>query len=327
MPEGDLKARNPAIAGLLSFLLPGLGQLYNGQPQLALLVFAIVYGGATMCGLRFIGALGAADPRGALGTVLFWGGLTTFAWLGGVVQAVFTALERAEYFLARYNHPLVYLGIVVAAYGLAPALLGRTVFQWMLTRNGIRTEQQVAEWRARMDALRSGTAAARRPQAVQAQSPSPAPTLTGAEPIELPDPEIAARGAATAIHLVLVGGPDGGVYDMHTAQPTCTFRPVPEASWTNLYANPADSLGVTAVQFRVVVDTGTTTAFQINVNLGNVPRGRAYFVEGRAAAPGDSRPSATVVRRGTGAVIRIVGETAERVRIEATVHCRQVLTE
>jgi hypothetical protein len=324
MPEGDLKARNPALAGLLSFLVPGLGQLYNGQPLIGLALFGSVYGGALLSGIRFIGALGATDPRAALGKVMFWGGLATFIWLGGVVQAVFAALDRSEYFLLRFNHPAVYGAIIVTVYLLGPWLFGGAVGRWMLAQNGIITEQQVADWRSRMSALRAGAAAARQTQAVRESKP--APQLPAVPiPIDLPDPEVAARGAATVIHLVLVGGQDGGVYDMHNAQPTCSFQRGTEPSWNNLYANPSDSLGVTAIQLRIATDTGTTANFQVNVNVGNVPRGRAYFLDGRIPEEGTARPSATVVRRGTGAVIRIVGETAQRVRIEATVQCRRVV--
>lgn len=324
MPQGDLKARNPAIAGLLSFLMPGLGQVYNGQPLIGAAVLVSVYAGSLLCGIRFIGALGAADPRVALGKVMFWGGVAIFLWLGGVVQAVFAALDRSEYFLLKYNHPLVYACIIAVAYVAAPLTLSGPVFRWMLARNGITTEQEVAEWQSRMAALRTGAKATR--QADSIREPAPPPSAAPVSiPVDLPDPEVAARGAATVIHLVLVGGPDGGVYDMHTAEPTCTFRSGKEPSWTNLYANPSDSLSVTAIQFRVAADTGTTNNFQLNVNVGNIPRGRAYFVDGRTVQESSTRPSATVVRRGTGAVIRIVAETPERVRMEATVQCRSIV--
>jgi hypothetical protein len=324
MPEGDLKARNPAIAGLLSFLVPGLGQLYNGQPKIGAAFLASVYGSALLCGIRFIGALGATDPRAALGKVMFWGGVAIFLWLGGVVQAVFAALDRSEYFLLNYNHPLVYAGIIAVLFVAAPLAVGGPLLRWMLARNGITTEQQVAEWQSRMAALRAGARATRQVDSLRDQKPAPPPTAVSI-PVDLPDPEVAARGAATAIHLVLVGGPDGGVYDMHTAEPTCTYRGGKDPSWTNLYANPSDSLSVTAIQFRIAADTGTTNNFQLNINVGNIPHGRAYFVDGRTVQESSTRPGATIVRRGAGAVIRIVAETPERVRIEATVQCRSIV--
>jgi hypothetical protein len=324
MPEGDLKARNPAIAGLLSFLMPGLGQLYNGLPWVAAGFLVAVSAGALLCGIRFIGALGAADPRVALGKVMFWGGAAIFLWLGGVVHAVFSALDRSEYFLRKYNHPVVYAGVIAVAYVAAPLTLSGPVGRWMLAQNGIRTEQQVAEWQSRMAALRTGAKAARQADTLR-EARGATPPATVSIPIDLPDPEVAARGAATVIHLVLVGGPDGGVYDMYTAEPTCSFRSGKDPSWTNLYANPADSLSVTAIQFRIGADTGTTNNFQLNVNVGNIPHGRAYFVDGRTVQASSSRPGATIVRRGAGAVIRIVAETAERIRIEATIQCRSIV--
>jgi hypothetical protein len=152
------------------------------------------------------------------------------------------------------------------------------------------------------------------------------PALSEVEPGKQPDPEVAAQGAATAIHLVLVGGRDGGIYDMHTAVPICTFRRGSQPSWTSLYANPGDSLGVTAFQFRIPIETGETDRFQVSVNIGNMPRGRSYTVDSRSGAPppGDVLPRATVERRDNGAVIRIVGESPERVRFEATVRCRKI---
>jgi TM2 domain-containing membrane protein YozV len=321
MQEGDVKPRNPAIAGALSFLTPGLGQLYNGQPGVGVAFLVAVFLTALLCGTRFIGALGSPDPRLALGKVMFWGGLSTFLWLGGVVQAVFAALDRPEYALRRFNHSLVYVGAVVGACVIAPLALRRPVVRWMLAQNGITTEQQVADWETRMAALRAGARAARRgPEPAE----TPAPTVTVPSG-PLPDPEVAARGAATVIHLVIVGGPDGGVYDMHSKEPSCAFRGGAEPSWTNLYANPADPAGVTAIQFRIGADTGSTNNFQLNVNVGNIPRGRAYFVDGRTAQVGSTRPSATVVRRGAGAVIRLQAETADQVRLEATVQCRSIV--
>lgn len=326
MSEGDLKARNPLFAGLLSFLVPGLGQLYNGQPQLAALFFGGVWGASLMSALRFVGAIGAAaEARAALGSTLFWGGLATLLWLGGIVQAVFAALDRSDYFLQKYNHPLVYAGAIAFLWVGVPVLLSESMFRWLLARNGVETEEQITQWMMRMGTFRAGTTQPA-PVAVVPESIPAVPELPDIDRPRQPDPEVAARGAATVMHLVLVGGRDGGIYDMHTAVPICTFRRGPQPSWTSLYANPGDSLGVTAFQFRIPVDTGSTARLQVSVNIGNLPRGRSYVVDSRSGEPppGDVLPNATVERRGAGAVIRIVGESPERVRIEATVRCREV---
>jgi len=326
MSEGDLKARNPVLAGIMSVLVPGLGQLYNGQPQMAALFFAGVAVASLMSLLRFVGAVAAEDPRAALGSTLVWGGIAAFLWLGSVVHAVFMALDRSEYFLQKFNHPLTYIGAIALLYVAGPVLLGQPLFRWALARNGVETEDQLTRWMMRMGALRSGTAAPPPPTTAVPDARPVEPATPEADRIKLPDPEVAARGAATAIHLVLVGGQDGGIYDMHTVVPICTYRGGAQPGWTLLYANPGDSLGVTALQFRIPVDTGMTRRFQVSVNVGNLPRGRHYVVDSRSGAPppGDVLPSATVERRGETAVIRIVGESPERVRIEATVRCREV---
>jgi len=325
MSEGDVKARNPALAGFLSFLVPGLGQLYNGQSQLAALFCIGVNGSVVMSMIRFIGAVGSADARAALGSTLMWGGLATLLWLGGIVQAVFAALDRPEYFLRKYNIPAVYAGAIALYWVAVPVLFSKPLFRWMLARNGVETEAEVTAWMMKMGAFQSGVPAPA-PAATEPESAPAAFAVPEEPPAKQPDPEVAAQGAATAIHLVLVGGRDGGIYDMHTAVPICTFRRGAQPSWTSLYANPGDSFGVTAFQFRVPIDTGETDRFQVSVNIGNMPRGRSYAVDSRSGGPppGDVLPRAAVERRGGGAVIRIVGESPDRVRFEATVRCRRV---
>ncbi|MBK6778170.1 MAG: hypothetical protein IPI38_14080 [Gemmatimonadetes bacterium] len=315
MSEGEIRARNPAIAGVLSLLLPGLGQLYNGQPGLALGVCLVVYGSALLGLSRVIALLGATDPRPLITGVLVPVGVFTMGWIGSVVLAVFTALDRPEYELRPYNRGLVYAGLLVFVYVVFPVATTDGVLRWLLARNGIRTPEQVAAWGARVEALR---ASARQRGTAVADSMVEIPNLEIATP---PDPEVLARDAATVIHLVLVGGPDGGVYDVFSTPPSCTYRGGAAPSWANLYTDPSDSLGITAVQLQVDADTGTTRAFQLSVNVGNLPTGRSYVVDGRSVRE-DTPPSAVVERRGAGAVLRLVGTTETGVRVEATVQCR-----
>ncbi len=321
MSTGDTKARNPAIAGLLSLLVPGLGQLYNGQPGLMALAIAVCYGSALAATSGAIGALAAPDPSQGLGGVMLWGGVAVFAWIVAIVQAVFAALDRPGYELQGYNRAPVYLGVLALFYLVAPFAIARPVTAWLMTRNGIRTPEQVAAWTARVASLRQGADAAATEVSAARQAELPVPDLQIEDPV---DPEVAAAGAATVIHLVLVGGPDGGVYDMYSTEPTCIQQGGAAPSWANLYARPEDSLGVTAVQVVVNAESGTTRAFRISVNMGNLPEGRSYLADGERGQPGDVPPSATVDRRGAGAVLRVLGTTDQGVRIEATVQCRAV---
>lgn len=66
--------REPFIAGLLSFLIPGLGQIYNGQ---------ILWG-------------------------LLWLILTGFSWIGSAGTLGWIAHLLAAYFAYKYakNHPI-----------------------------------------------------------------------------------------------------------------------------------------------------------------------------------------------------------------------------
>lgn len=321
MSAGEIRARNPAVAGLLSLLSPGLGQLYNGQPGLMALAFVACYGTALAATSAAIGALAMPDPSQGFGRVMLWGGVAVFAWIVSIVQAVFAALDRPEYELRGYNRAPVYLGILALFYLVLPFTLARPVTAWLMARNGIRTPEQVAAWTARVESLRRSAGGPATEVSGAGQAELAVPDLEIQEPV---DPEVAAAGAATVIHLVLVGGQDGGVYDMYSTEPSCVHQRGDAPSWANLYARPEDSLGVTAVQLQVNTDSGTTRDFRISVNLGNLPAGRSYVADGGTFEPGGVPPSATVDRRGAGAVLRLTGTTDRGVRIEATVQCRRV---
>ena len=89
------RRRNPASAGCLSCIIPGLGQFYNGQPEKGCLQFGMVSGGVTYA--FFVGMAelydsfggGSSDPSDAV----FYGslGIAAFAWLWSVIDAVESA--------------------------------------------------------------------------------------------------------------------------------------------------------------------------------------------------------------------------------------------
>jgi TM2 domain-containing membrane protein YozV len=314
MPQ--TKPRNPVLAALASLTVPGLGQLYNGQPRLAA-AWVIAYLGATGAFVvRVFDRLSSADPgEGVLGS-LGWVGVLGLLWLGGVVQAVFAALDRPDYELRDYNRWSVYVGAFLVAYVLLPLAAAFPLARWVMARNGIHTAEARAEWLARARGVRPGAALSR-------------PAEREGEPVkvqvDIPDPAVAARGAITVIHLTVVGGPDGGIYDIATADRACSHRAAgDQPSWAGLYANPEDPSRITAVQFRVPVNQGESSDFMLSVNVGNLPDGRSYLVDSRRPWGENGRGSATVEPRGAGSVVRLTGTTAEGVRIEATVQCREV---
>ncbi len=98
--------RSPWLAGLLSFILPGIGQVYCGKLVRGL-IFGILYGLAIPATLGFLAYVRPAP------TVLF-GLLALVAALGVVVAAVADAYRlavrtRLDYERKAYNRPAVYL--------------------------------------------------------------------------------------------------------------------------------------------------------------------------------------------------------------------------
>jgi hypothetical protein len=214
----------------------------------------------------------------------------------------------------------VYVAAYLLSYVALPLLLAFPVARWIMARNGITTPEQRAEWLARIQRAGGGAG----PGVLVGAPAGPPADLK----IDIPDPEAAAAGAATVFHVTLVGGPDGGIYDATSAEPVCTHRSTGgEPSWAGLFANPRDSAGITAVQFRVPIEAGETNDFQLSLNLGNLPHGRSYVVDGRRPWGEKGRGRASIQRRGDGAVIRFDAATAEGVRVEAIVQCRVVAQE
>jgi signal peptidase I len=97
-PLGDIHPRNPWIAALLSFALPGLGQLYNGDLNKALLLFLgfllIGVPGVTISALYVPGVL--MLPVLLISAVLtlgVWGIATADAWREATRRQVYTRRE------------------------------------------------------------------------------------------------------------------------------------------------------------------------------------------------------------------------------------------
>jgi len=101
------KPRKWWIAGILSLLEPGLGQIYNGQARkgIIMLVLPILVSTALVLGLT-------SENMLALMVILM---LLSVAYSIYVIgDAIVTALERkTEYQLQRYNRLTTYIGIVV----------------------------------------------------------------------------------------------------------------------------------------------------------------------------------------------------------------------
>jgi len=102
--------RNAVVAGVLSVLMPGLGQLYNGQGRKAIFLFV---GG----GILLVLAQLARVPYYFWGFCLTMGGVLTFR-IFLIVDAVTVARRSGEFVPRRYNKPIVYIGICVGIFVL-----------------------------------------------------------------------------------------------------------------------------------------------------------------------------------------------------------------
>jgi signal peptidase I len=107
----EMRKRNPFIAGLLSLLAPGLGQIYNGKGALGL-VFFIIY-----IALPFFWAV-TGWPRHFIGLVAL--AIATIAFcLFTIVHAFIQARGIKETGLRKYQTIPVYAFIIILSLGLA----------------------------------------------------------------------------------------------------------------------------------------------------------------------------------------------------------------
>lgn len=97
------KPRSAWLAGLLSLVCVGLGQLYNGQPVKGAIAFGLALGVA-------LAAAMADAPATFNGMLLALAGGAVIQ-IGAVVDAVISARARAVYELQPYNQWFVYLGV------------------------------------------------------------------------------------------------------------------------------------------------------------------------------------------------------------------------
>jgi signal peptidase I len=107
---GQAKRRRPILACLLSLLLPGLGQLYNGQPRRAAVFFAVDLCAALLLFPVLSGTTFAHLLRGMLlvVTILVWRVLCA-------ADAYRLARRQGALVLRSYNRAWVYAGL----YGLS----------------------------------------------------------------------------------------------------------------------------------------------------------------------------------------------------------------
>lgn len=105
----ESKKRNPVLAGVLSLVIPGLGQLYNGQLKKGIIFFGADF---VLPILLFLLGIQRQFP-GLVALVLFM----TCMWLFIIGEAFFTALRKKEVVLKPYNKWYIYILIIILVSG------------------------------------------------------------------------------------------------------------------------------------------------------------------------------------------------------------------
>jgi signal peptidase I len=135
------KPRSGFIAFLLSLLLPGLGQVYNGQPKKAVIFFSLLLLFPLLFGLT-------------RGTTFFYGLLSLFVIeialrIYIIIDGVKNAKQQKEYVLKPYNtwyyHLLIAIGMlaILMVYDIS-TVLGTQTFKIPTTSNN--PTFQVGDW-------------------------------------------------------------------------------------------------------------------------------------------------------------------------------------
>lgn len=114
------KHRRPLVAGLLTFLVTGLGQVYNGEAGKGMVLFLL-----RIVPLMLIPVYGTHDMT--LTQIRFtalMAGVSTLVWFAAVFEAVWSAGGKGAMSLKEYNSTMMYiLYALFGSIGLSAALL------------------------------------------------------------------------------------------------------------------------------------------------------------------------------------------------------------
>ena len=113
MPSPDISPRRPLLAMTLSILLPGLGQLYNGQLNKGIFLFLVF----VFISTPFVALVALTLPAQWLMPLLILSlVLTLVLYLFGIWDAWRVARRSADYRLHEWQQPAIYVALVLFAY-------------------------------------------------------------------------------------------------------------------------------------------------------------------------------------------------------------------
>ncbi len=118
--QNSTQPRKPLVAALMSLVLPGFGQLYNGELNKAIWLF-LVFAFLTVPGMALIALY---LPNGwMLPTLLLSFVMTLSTWIFGMVDAWRSARSKQDYSIRSWQVSGVYLLVLVLCDALALPLL------------------------------------------------------------------------------------------------------------------------------------------------------------------------------------------------------------
>ena len=106
------KPRNPLMAALMSFILPGFGQLYNGEVNRGLLLFI----GFALCSIPLMVLIALYLPSSLMLPMLILANIVAIGlWVYGIGNAWKTARKLKDYTLKAWQTAGVYLAVFLCA--------------------------------------------------------------------------------------------------------------------------------------------------------------------------------------------------------------------
>lgn len=115
----ELTPRKPLMAALMSFVLPGFGQLYNGDVNRGLLLFI----GFVLCSIPLVVIIALFLPAALMLPMLILATIGSIGlWIYGIANAWKTARTLGEYTLQAWQKTGVYLLIFLTAMFILPTM-------------------------------------------------------------------------------------------------------------------------------------------------------------------------------------------------------------
>lgn len=126
----SIKPRKPLISSILSFIFPGLGQIYNGQIVKGL----ILYGIFVTVSIMFVETRLIASFHGFIGVII----IELFIRLLSTIDAIVNSLKKKDYVLKKYNK--WYFHFVIACFMFTILLVKKGMLP-----EGIQTIRQTTD--------------------------------------------------------------------------------------------------------------------------------------------------------------------------------------